>query len=105
MDGVADLHLDSDLLVIPTRAADMTQLQRVHAADYLDDLCRFCATGGGPLDADTHPTTDSWDAACLAAGAGLVAIDALRERGAGRPLCLPVPQTITRWPIDQWASV
>ncbi len=82
MGGVDDLHLDSDQLVLPALAADTSQLLRVHSADYLAELERFCATGGGPLDADTYATPESWDAARLSAGAGLVAVDALAERGA-----------------------
>jgi acetoin utilization deacetylase AcuC-like enzyme len=77
MDGVHDLHLGSDLVVLPSRPADLGQLARVHTIEYLGDLRKFCAAGGGPLDADTYATPDSWDAACLSAGAGLVAIEAL----------------------------
>jgi acetoin utilization deacetylase AcuC-like enzyme len=83
MSGVDDLHLDSDLMVIPTRPADLTDLRRVHTGDYLDGLRRFCASGAGPLDADTYATPESWEAARMAAGAGLVAIDTLRQRGDG----------------------
>ncbi len=83
MGGVDDLHLDGDLVVLPARAADRTQLLRVHSAQYLDELERFCAAGGGALDPDTYATAASWTAARLSAGAGLVAIDALVERGSG----------------------
>ena len=83
MDGVADLHLDSELVLLPARAAPMDQLLRAHSADYLDELERFCTTGGGPLDADTYATSESWDIALQSAGAGLVAIEALGERGEG----------------------
>jgi acetoin utilization deacetylase AcuC-like enzyme len=83
MDGVDDLHLGSDLLLLPPVAADTTQLARVHSSEYLEELERFCATGGGPLDADTYATPESWDAARLSAGAGLVAVEALVERGSG----------------------
>jgi acetoin utilization deacetylase AcuC-like enzyme len=83
MAGVDDLHLGSDRLVLPALAADTSQLLRVHSADYLTELEQFCATGGGPLDADTYATPESWDAARLSAGAGLVAIEALTERDAG----------------------
>jgi len=83
MDGIADLHLGTDLLLLPARAAHLDQLLRVHSSDYLDELERFCQTGGGPLDADTYATPESWDTALLSAGAGLVAIDALSERGDG----------------------
>ncbi|MGD0395067.1 MAG: histone deacetylase, partial [Acidimicrobiales bacterium] len=83
MGGVDDLHLGDDLLVLPARPADTTQLVRVHSRDYLEELERFCATGGGPLDADTYATPESWDAARLSAGAGLVAVEALAERDSG----------------------
>jgi len=81
MDGVADLHLGSDLLELPARAATIEQLGRIHSPAYLDQLRRFCSLGGGSLDPDTYAHSSSWDAACLAAGAGLVAIDAVRGHG------------------------
>ncbi len=76
MSGVADLHLDSDLLVVAARPASIDQLRRVHTAGHLDRLNRFCADGGGALDPDTYAGPASWEAARLAAGAGLVAVEA-----------------------------
>ncbi len=64
------------------RRATRLELERVHTAEYLDRLERFCAGGGGHLDADTGASVESWDAALLAAGSGLEAVDAL-ERGDG----------------------
>ena len=64
------------------RRAKRAELERVHTAVYLDHLERFCAAGGGHLDADTGASAASWDAALLAAGSGLEAADAL-ERGDG----------------------
>ncbi len=81
MQGVADLHLDGALLEVAARPASIGELSRVHSADYLDQLHRFCSLGGGSLDPDTFANAGSWDAACLAAGAGAVAIDALRRQG------------------------
>jgi acetoin utilization deacetylase AcuC-like enzyme len=81
--GVDDLHLGSDLQVVRGQPADRTQLIRVHSAGYLDELAAFCREGGGDLDPDTYATVDSWSAACLAAGAGLTAIDALQRQGDG----------------------
>ena len=40
-------------------------------------------SGGGDLDPDTFARPDSWEAALLSAGAGLQAIDVLRQRGDG----------------------
>ncbi len=64
------------------RRATPEELGRVHTAAYLDRLERFCAAGGGHLDADTGASTASWEAALLAAGSGLEAVDAL-GRGDG----------------------
>jgi acetoin utilization deacetylase AcuC-like enzyme len=54
----------------------------VHTTEYLDALEAFCANGGGHLDADTAVSPASWEAALLAAGAGIEAADAL-GRGEG----------------------
>lgn len=83
MDGINDLKLGNDLMMVPTQPADVAQLARVHSSDYLDDLQRFCSTGGGSLEADTFATSESWDSASRAAGAGLVAIETLRAAGSG----------------------
>jgi acetoin utilization deacetylase AcuC-like enzyme len=68
---------------LPPRFATRAELVRVHDADYVDGLEAFCAAGGGHIDADTAAVPASWDAARLAAGAGLAAADALR-RDTGR---------------------
>jgi len=67
---------------LAARSATRDELERVHAAAYLERLEQFCAAGGGHLDADTAASAASWAAALLAAGAGLEAVDAL-ERGDG----------------------
>ncbi len=56
------------------RPATRAQVQRVHAARYLDGLEQLARGGGGALDADTVMTGASWDAALAAAG---VAVDAV----------------------------
>ncbi|MGO8873014.1 MAG: histone deacetylase [Acidimicrobiales bacterium] len=83
MEGIADLHLGTDLTVVPTRPAGFEQLELVHTPAYLDRLRRFCTRGGGLLDSDTYATSASWEDARRSAGAGLVAVETLRERGTG----------------------
>jgi acetoin utilization deacetylase AcuC-like enzyme len=83
MEGVDGLHLGSDLTLLEPRPAERDRLVRVHGADYLDRLERWCAAGGGALDPDTYTTGASWDAALLSAGAGLVAVDRLQADGDG----------------------
>lgn len=83
MQGVADLHLGSDLeLVEPVRPSH-DDLSRAHTDAYLHELEGFARRGGGQLDPDTYVTQGSWEAAQAAAGAGLAAVEALRRRGEG----------------------
>jgi acetoin utilization deacetylase AcuC-like enzyme len=79
MEGVADLHLGDDLVMVPTRPAGPRELARVHTDLHLERLLLLSEQGGGSIDADTYATSESWDIATRAAGAGLVAIDELRR--------------------------
>ncbi len=80
--GLAAVGLDEAVQELPARRATRAELERVHTAKYLDQLEAFCARGGGSLDADTAASAGSWDAALLAAGSGLAAVEAL-EAGTG----------------------
>jgi acetoin utilization deacetylase AcuC-like enzyme len=83
MKGVHDLHLGSDLVTVDVGPASREDLARVHSLRYLDELEAFSGRGGGALDPDTFVTSDSWDAACRAAGAGLAAVAELERRRDG----------------------
>jgi acetoin utilization deacetylase AcuC-like enzyme len=83
MAGIADLHLGSDLVVAEEHSATRGELTRVHEGGYLDELDMFCYEGGGDLDEDTYATYKSWSIAKLAAGAGISAVDTLRQCGEG----------------------
>ena len=81
--GIADLHLDNELVSVATRMASRPELTRVHAAGYLEELAAYCYEGGGDIDPDTYATFDSWSIARQAAGAGLSVIEELQRRGEG----------------------
>ena len=70
------------------RFATHADIVRVHTNAYLASLEHACAAGS-QLDADTVVSPGSWDAARLAAGAGLEAVEALR-RGKGSAAFLAV---------------
>lgn len=93
IDGSRDAHVADALVPLEPRAATIDELVRVHPSAYLDHLERFCADGGGRLDADTRVVAASWNAAVLAAGAGLAAIEALQrgEAGATAAFCAVRP--------------
>jgi acetoin utilization deacetylase AcuC-like enzyme len=54
-------------------------LEAVHDPEYLDLLRDYSARGGGWLTADTPFSARSWDAAVLAAGAAIGAVDAVLD--------------------------
>ncbi len=56
--------------VVQAERVDPDLLADVHSPAYVASIERFCAAGGGPLDADTVAVKASWDAALRAAGAG-----------------------------------
>ena len=83
MAGVRDLLLGDELITVEAPMANREELGRVHTSSYLHELEEFCQRGGGHLDADTFASSDSWTAACRAAGAGLATVDALRQHDQG----------------------
>lgn len=61
---------------------DREILELVHLPEYIDAIERFCAHGGGALDADTVAGPDSWEAALRSAGAGVEAVRLLESEEA-----------------------
>ncbi len=82
LDGAAAAGLDEALVDLAPRPATRAELERVHPPRFVERIEVFCASGGGYLDGDTCAVPESWEAATLAAGAGLAAIEAL-DRGEG----------------------
>jgi acetoin utilization deacetylase AcuC-like enzyme len=83
--------VDDALVAVEPRAATREELERVHPAAYVDAIERFCGAGGGDIDADTTCSSDSWDAAVLAAGAGVTAIEILDRGEASAAFCAVRP--------------
>jgi len=72
---------DVEIIDIEAPEVDRLLLEQIHNAEYIDEVQRFCAQGGGAFDPDTFAVPASWDAALHAAGAGPAAVDSL-TRGA-----------------------
>ena len=90
-EGALRSGLDSDLERVAPRRATIAELERVHTSTYVAALERFCHTGGGRLDADTAAVPASWEAALLAAGAGLTAVEQLGSGTATAAFCAVRP--------------
>lgn len=83
VDGLRRTGLMDAMVPLTPTPASRADLERVHTADHVRLIQQVSLDGGGRLDADTVMSSGSLDAALLAAGAGLTAIDALRA-GRGR---------------------
>ena len=81
LNGATKAGLADALVAVEPVAATREDLERVHPARYLDRIEGISLLGGGRLDPDTYASAGSWNAAVLAAGAGLTAV---RELQAGR---------------------
>jgi acetoin utilization deacetylase AcuC-like enzyme len=75
--------LDSGLDIdwVTPEPAPVAEVARIHDPSYIDTVRRIAEEGGGWLDWDTAISPDSFDAALLAAGAGLMAVDRCLEEG------------------------
>ena len=73
------------------RAATTDELARVHDPGLVAMIERSSLGGGGWLDADTATNASSYDAALLAAGAGLTAVEALDAGQADSAFCAVRP--------------
>ena len=89
--GVEGAGLGEALVREVPRAATTTELELVHDPGLVADIVRLGAEGGGWLDADTAMNGSSYDAALLAAGAGLTAIEALDDVRAESAFCAVRP--------------
>jgi acetoin utilization deacetylase AcuC-like enzyme len=89
--GVEAAGLDDALTRALPRPATTAELARVHDEELISSIERSSAEGGGWLDADTATVEASYDAALLAAGAGLSAVEALDAGEAEAAFCAVRP--------------
>jgi acetoin utilization deacetylase AcuC-like enzyme len=89
--GVQQAGLTEALAPVVPVAADDAELERIHPEAYRRALRSFCEAGGGPLDGDTSVVPESWEAALLAAGAGLEVIRRLQAGEGDAGFCAVRP--------------
>ena len=91
IDGIRSAGLDDVLSWVEPRPATVDELARVHDPRYVEAIRRFCEKGGGMLDSDTGAGRRSWDAALVAAGSGLDAVERLDRGEADAAFCAVRP--------------
>ncbi len=89
--GIRASGLDSDLVPFEPTPASESAIERVHSGRYLAWLKDFTAAGGGYIDGDTAAGEHSYEAALLAAGAGLEAVERLEAGQADAAFCAVRP--------------
>jgi acetoin utilization deacetylase AcuC-like enzyme len=91
LDGARRGELADAVHPVEPRPATRDELAAVHPPTFLDALERFCAAGGGDLDPDTPVVPASWEAALLAAGAGLDVVERLLAGEGDAAFCAVRP--------------
>ena len=81
----------SSLEIIEPRKATIEEIAFNHDPAYISDLDKSCQAGIQQLDADTSISRASYDAALLAAGAGLTAIDKILDGELDNAFCAVRP--------------
>lgn len=89
--GVERAGFGDALVPVEPRAATEEEIRRVHGAHLVTRVAAVADTGGGWLDGDTVASAASYDAALLAAGAGLTAVERLRAGEADAAFCAVRP--------------
>ena len=86
--AIEPLH-PSLVLKAPISASEHI-LEFVHSSDHIEMIKNVCAYGGS-IDSDTVCSSDSFDAARMASGAGVVALDGIRSGEFERAFCAVRP--------------
>ena len=86
-----DENLNKRLQRLSPRPATEQDLARCHSTEMIRDIRRFVDHGGTHLDVDTPVSDESFDVACLAAGAAITAVDAVMAEDGGRAFALLRP--------------
>jgi acetoin utilization deacetylase AcuC-like enzyme len=89
--GAQAAGIGEALVPVAPRAATRDELARVHSLAHIDAVARLSERGGGRIDADTAAGSASYEAAILAAGAGLEAIERLDRGEADAAFCAVRP--------------
>lgn len=91
IDGSRDAGVSDALVPLVPRPAERHHLEHVHVGAHLEGVEKLVEAGGGRLDPDTVASSGSWQAALLAAGAGITAVDALVEGHGDAAFCAVRP--------------
>jgi acetoin utilization deacetylase AcuC-like enzyme len=81
----------ANLPAISFSPATFEDLAHIHTPGYLSKLYDICKRGRGALNPDTYLTARSFDAAAMAVGAGMAAVDAVMRGDVDRSFAIVRP--------------
>ncbi len=84
-------HLFNQFIILPKRFATIQEIELVHNGFYIQYVNELSKKGGGYLDGDTPVSEHSFDAALLAAGSGLQAVDEVLQKNIDSAILLVRP--------------
>ena len=77
--GIRDAGLWDQLAHVPPKPATEEQILMAHTRDHFEAIRSYSARKSVQIDPDTHVSEHSFDAAMLAAGAALTAVDGIMD--------------------------
>jgi len=83
--------LIGQLMQLGARPARKDEILSNHTPGHWDRVRSKCQQGGGLMDGDTPVSAGSWDAALLAAGGTIAAVDAVLEGNVNNAFCCVRP--------------
>ena len=86
----AIVGLKDNLIAVSPLAVSVSILRLVHTQEHIDEV-RDASQSEEAIDADTTCSIDSYDAALMAVGAGVVAIDGVKRAEFDRAFCAVRP--------------
>lgn len=87
MDRVVKEEFPDLRIIEKQKQATSQEIQRVHSAEYLQELKQFCERGGGRIETDTVVSPNSYEVACHAAGFAVEAVNQVIEGKTRRAFC------------------
>jgi len=88
---IRNSDIDAALIKLEPRKASQEEIALTHEPGYIEQVRQSCQEGLRSLDPDTNISSDSYDAALLSAGAGLVAVDKVLEEACDNVFCAVRP--------------
>ncbi|MDI3502282.1 MAG: hypothetical protein PWR09_406 [Archaeoglobi archaeon] len=85
------LGLTRDIELERPRKAELKEISYIHSEDYIEEVRRICASGGGYLDYDTPLSPQSFEVALYSAGGLLKCVEEMMERGVQRGMAVVRP--------------